>query len=144
MLVMKSNKPAFAYPSLIDRFFDREVSGVFGKDMKSVIPDVNILKTEDAFQLEIAAPGLKKEDFQITLEKDKLTISANVKKENEELKNAYLRKEFNYRSFSRSFILSNNIYQDEISATYENGILLVNLPLKKVDNSNVLKKISID
>lgn len=140
---MKSNKPVFAYPSLIDRFFDHEVSGLFGKDMKSVIPDVNILKTENAFQLEIAAPGLKKEDFQITLEKDKLTIAADVKKEAEDSNETYLRKEFSYSSFSRSFTLSENIHQDEISATYENGILMVNLPLKKDDNLNGLKKISI-
>jgi HSP20 family protein len=96
------------------------------------MPAVNIKEEEKSFLLELAAPGLKKEDFKINVEKNLLTISSEVKTENEEKTENYTRKEFGFSSFSRSFKISENILVDEISANYEDGILKVNLP-KNVD-----------
>lgn len=96
------------------------------------IPAVNIKEEEKSFLLELAAPGLKKEDFKINVEKNLLTISSEVKSETEEKTENYTRKEFGFSSFSRSFKISDNILVDDISANYEDGILKVNLP-KNVD-----------
>jgi HSP20 family protein len=93
---------------------------------------VNIKKEEKSFLLELAAPGLKKEDFKINIEKNLLTISSEVRTENEEKTENYTRKEFGFSSFRRSFKISENILVDDISANYEDGILKVNLP-KNVD-----------
>jgi HSP20 family protein len=92
------------------------------------ITAVNIKEEDKSFLLELAAPGLKKEDFKINVEKNLLTISSEVKTENEEKTENYSRKEFGFTSFSRSFKISDNILVDEISANYEDGILKVNLP----------------
>lgn len=96
------------------------------------IPAVNIKEEQKSFLIELAAPGLKKEDFKINVEKNLLTISSEVKTENEEKTENYTRKEFGFSSFSRSFKISDNILVDEISANYEDGVLKVNLP-KNVD-----------
>jgi len=95
---------------------------------RNEIPAVNIKEEEKSFLLELAAPGLKKDDFKINVEKNLLTISSEVKTENEEKTENYTRKEFGFSSFSRSFKISENILVDEISANYEDGILKVNLP----------------
>jgi HSP20 family protein len=89
---------------------------------------VNVLESADAFQLEVAAPGLTKEDFKLSVEKDILTIK--VAKETETVENApeFRRREFNYSSFERSFKLGKNMNLDAIEARYENGILTVKLP----------------
>lgn len=92
------------------------------------IPAVNIKEEEKSFLLELAAPGFKKDDFKINVEKNLLTISSEVKTENEEKTDNYTRKEFGFSSFSRSFKISENILVDDISANYEDGILKVNLP----------------
>ena len=105
------------------------------------IPAVNIREEEKNFVLELAAPGLKKEDFKINIEKNLLTISSEVKTDNEEKTENYTRKEFSFNSFSRSFKLSENIMFDDISAKYKDGILKVNLP-KNVD-AKISKEIKI-
>lgn len=92
------------------------------------VPAVNIKEEEKNFLLELVAPGLKKDDFKINVEKNLLTISSEVKTENEEKSENYSRKEFGLSSFSRSFKISDNIQVDEISASYEAGILKVTLP----------------
>ena len=99
----------------------------------STTPAVNILETEDGFKVELAVPGMKKEDFTIDLDKDMLTISAEDKFENEE-KNAearYTRREFSYKSFKRSFTLPKTIDGDKITAAYNEGVLEIVLPKKE-------------
>jgi HSP20 family protein len=90
----------------------------------------------------VAAPGLKKEDFFIHLEKETLSISADVKQENEEKKPNYLKKEFSYQSFKRSFSMPENVNKDGIQASYENGVLKVSLP-KMEKNEASSKTISV-
>src|SRR5690606_30001297 len=78
---------------------------------------------EKNFEIELAAPGMKKEDFNITVENGVLTISSEKEEKKEETEKNYTRKEFSYSSFTRSFTLPENVSEDEIKAHYENGIL---------------------
>lgn len=107
------------------------------------IPAVNVEETEKAFNLEVAAPGMKKEDFKVEIEKSMLRISAEAKVEKEDKKDDYTRKEFNYQSFSRSFWLPENVLADEIKANYKDGVLKITLPKTEVEDVESPKMIEI-
>lgn len=92
-------------------------------------PAVNIQETATSYKLELVVPGLTKEEIEISLDKDLLTIKGSNKKESQEnQENKYLRRDFNGLVFDRSFHLPQNIDTDKIQATYEQGILVVDLP----------------
>lgn len=92
------------------------------------VPAVNIAEKKDQFEVNLAAPGMKKEDFNIDVEGNMLTISAEQKEEKEVKDERYTRKEFNYSSFSRNFTLPDGVNKEKIDASYENGLLKVTLP----------------
>ena len=88
-----------------------------------------LAETDDEFMLEVAAPGMKKDDFEVNLENDVLTVSSESKEEAEEKEAAYTRSEFSYQSFQRTFTLPENMVDgDKIDAKYEDGILKLKLP----------------
>jgi len=123
------------YPSVFNQLFNRELvdwsNAGFSSD-DSTLPAVNILEDDNSIQIEVAAPGMKKEDFKIDLENNRLTVSAEVSTENSESGERYSRKEFSYRSFRRLFnIPVETIDGDQIQATYKDGILLVSLPKRE-------------
>ena len=93
-------------------------------------PNVNIHENETAYVIELAAPGLKKEDFQINLKKDTLSVWAEVKKEESQVSKDFTRKEFDYSSFARSFNLPDSADGDKITAEYKDGILSINISKK--------------
>ena len=96
----------------------------------SLMPAMNVKETKDKLKVELAAPGFSKKDFEVTLDEDILHISAEKKKEKseEDKKTGYTRKEFSYNSFKRSLKLPVTINQDEeVKATYDNGILKIAL-----------------
>jgi HSP20 family protein len=96
------------------------------------IPAVNIKESDDNFLVEVAAPGKSKEDFNIELDNDVLTISAEEKKENKEEENGkFTRREFSYRTFKRAFSLPEMVETTKINASYEQGVLLIALPKKE-------------
>ena len=97
---------------------------------QNTIPAVNITENADKFVVALAAPGLSKEDFKIGIEKEVLTISAEKKEEVNEVKEHYSRKEFSYTNFKRSFNLPETVKVEDVNATYENGILSLNIPKK--------------
>jgi HSP20 family protein len=98
----------------------------------TTIPSVNIKENDDEFEVELAAPGLVKSDFNIELNKDLMTISSEKKTENETNEGKqFARREFSYQSFSRSFYLPNSADAEKIKARYENGILKVSIPKKE-------------
>ncbi len=131
-LVKKSNE---SFPSFINNFFDDMWNLDRLEKTNSFLPAVNISETENSFHLEVSAPGFKKDDFKISVEENVLSISAEYKTESEEKKKNYTRKEFKSGSFKRQFTLPKSINQDEIAATYNEGILQVDLP--KVDNAKL-------
>jgi len=122
-----------------DLFNDR----FFNTGLQSKTPSVNVIENEKAFTIEVAAPGLKKDDFKIEIENDLLTISSEKEEKNEEEKENYRRKEFSYNYFSRSFRLPENLVTDNIDAKYENGILRLALPKKEVTPAKPKKEIKI-
>ncbi|WP_343521693.1 Hsp20/alpha crystallin family protein [Pedobacter sp.] len=93
-------------------------------------PNVNIHEKENAYVIELAAPGLKKEDFQINLKKDTLSVWAEVKKDETQVTKDFTRKEFDYSSFARSFNLPDTADGDNITAEYKDGILSINISKK--------------
>jgi HSP20 family protein len=106
------------------------------------VPAVNIKEENDKFVLEMAAPGMKKDDFQINLDNYQLTISSEKKEEKKEKEDNYTRREFLYSSFSRSFTLPKSIDIEKIKADYKNGILNIVLP-KKEEETKLTKQIKI-
>lgn len=113
------------------------------KSVISRVPAVNIAETENQFQVELATPGLKKDDFKINVEKDQLTISTERKAEDEEAEaKKYNRKEFNYNSFTRTFTLPESADQANIQAEYTDGILVVTIA-KKEEAKIQVREISV-
>ncbi len=114
-----------------------------GKGQCGCQPATNIYETEESFVVELAVPGMQKEDFAIQLEKDTLTVST----EKEEMENdgmKYTRREFKTASFKRSFILPKTVDVEKIDAVYEQGILRVHLPKKEEAKVSLSRQISIN
>ena len=120
---------------------EKSLFGDFGKAYASIKTD--IMDEGDHFLLKCELPGLKKEDINIEIDNDVLTVSAEYKEENEEKKENYLRRERRYGSFSRSFDIS-DISSDQISAAYENGILKLQLPKKAPQVADTARKVQIN
>lgn len=95
------------------------------------MPATNIRETDKDFQIEIAVPGLKKEDFKIDIDNGMLSISAEKRDEKEEKDKNYTRREYNYSSFSRSFRLPETVKEEGIDASYNNGVLMLCIPKKE-------------
>lgn len=114
------------------------------KNLVSSVPAVNIAETEKEFHIEFAAPGLKKGDFRINIEKDQLIVSADKKVESTEGADVkkYNRKEFNYNSFTRTFTLPESADQADIKAEYNDGILFVTIA-KKEEAKIQVREISV-
>ena len=110
---------------------------------KELMPAVNVKEKDTSYEIELTAPGLKKEDFKLHVENGVLTISSETRKEEEEKNEKFTRKEFSYQSFSRSFNLPENAKLDDIQAKYENGLLLVSLPKKQIVAAPQKKHIEI-
>ena len=114
--------------SLFNEFFNDEIDRNFNSK-KAFTPSVNVTEAEGSFNLEVVAPGYKKDDFKLKLEKDVLTISSEMKNETETKEGEkVIRKEYTSSSFSRSFTLPENVEAEAISATYNDGILKVVIP----------------
>lgn len=135
MTTVKFNRKPIAGPfnSLVDDFFT-ELPVLFKNDFnnfdrKAFVP-VNVKETDKSYLMEVVAPGFKKADFKINLDQDLLTISAEKKDEVKEENDKHIRKEYNYRSFKRSFTLDEKIDATNIEASYINGVLTLNLPKK--------------
>lgn len=136
--------------STMDDFFNQQLERFFGINpyggglssrsggsgqRSSSLPAVNIQETADAFDIQVAAPGMKKDDFDIDVTDGTLTISAETKSESEdksegddEKGGGYHRREFSYSSFQRRFQLPDNVREEDIKASYEDGILKLELP----------------
>jgi len=127
MKIVKYNNNQI-FPSLINEFFNDDF-GVNFLNRKNSVPSVNTIENDNSFEIDLAVPGMKKDDFSIELDNNVLIISSetsnNVSNENLRLN------EFNYSSFQRSFRIPESVELDKIKANYKNGILKVHLPKKK-------------
>lgn len=108
-------------------FFDNDA--FFDSDLirKEWVPAVNIIENEKDFEIELAAPGLSKKDFNISVAEGMMTISSEKEEKTEEQKENYTRREFSYRSFRRSFRLPENVDENQINASYQNGVLMLKI-----------------
>lgn len=133
MTVVKlNNRPANGF-NLLDNFFNELPTFFkddFGTKAQGFIP-VNVKETKDAYELEIVAPGFEKNDFNINLEKNILTVSVERKTETENKNEKQIRREYSYHSFKRSFTVDEKVDPEKIEAKYVNGVLTLNLPRKE-------------
>lgn len=109
---------------------ESDLAKAVGYDIEATVPAVNVVETEKGFRLDFAAPGLQKQDFNITLDKDILTVYVQKEKSEEKAPEKYIRKEFAYHSFERSFKLPELSDKDAISAMYDQGVLKIEVPKK--------------
>ena len=132
-------------PGIADNFFSRNLwDNFFNEKEWSSSPDVNIMESNEHFEIEIAAPGLEKKDFQIDLKDNVLTVSSEKKTEQKERKGLKIvRREFSYLSFSRSFVIPEGVDFSKINASHSNGILKIELPKKEEFKDQEPRKISI-
>lgn len=107
------------------------------------IPAVNITEHKDAYEVSLAVPGMKKDDFKIDVAGNMLTISSEKEETKEEEDKKFTRKEYNYSSFSRSFTLPEEINREKINAKYDNGILKISLPRKEEATKLTAKNIAV-
>jgi HSP20 family protein len=140
MTLIRWHRPT-GLADMFQNFFDSDFNDFFSRRFSD--PAANIIETPESFQLDLAAPGMKKDDFKIHLENNILTISSEVEDEKMEEGKNYTRKEFSYGSFSRSFTLPKIIDLEKIKADYENGILKVLLPKKEEAKLEIKKEIKI-
>lgn len=152
-MIKKDNArvPATSFGGLVDQFFQDNLGRFFedgfwgfnGLAQRANVP-VNLKETDTSYEMQLVAPGLKKEDFNIRLDGDMLTVSFEHKeeKQQEDKNQRWLRKEFRQQSFARSFTLDDTLSAEKISAQYRDGILHLSLP-KKEGAQRVSRQIEI-
>ena len=116
----------------VNNVFDNLFNDSFISDrLVTRVPAVNITETPEAFNIELAAPGLQKSDFKINVDKNILSISVEKKEEKTEDNKVYSKKEFSYTSFSRSFTLPEVVDYSNIDANYQDGVLVIKIGKKE-------------
>lgn len=134
--------------SFFDDFITKDLFDWTDKNFASLgsnLPSVNLKETDTNIEIELAAPGMKKEDFKVEIENNMLMISSEKEEEKEEVgkKDNYIRKEFNYQSFCRTFSLPETANENKIEANYKDGILHVVIEKKEGNPKRALKNIPI-
>ena len=147
-LVRRKKEPDFfsTVPSFFDDFWTRDLF-----DMPRVVkregftmPSVNIIENGDYYRVEVAAPGLKKDDFKIELDNNVLTISSEFESKQEKKEENFTRREFNYGSFQRSFTLPEDVVDTEkINAKYNEGVLNIMIPKREEVKPKPVRTIKI-
>ncbi|RKS50542.1 HSP20 family protein [Gillisia mitskevichiae] len=123
--MMNPRRSLFNLNRLMNADFDDEFD---------LFPSLNVKNLENEFEVELAAPGLSKDDFKVTIDNGILNISAEIEDKQEEKNDAYMRKEFSYHSFSRSLTLPETVDENkDVKAQYKDGVL--KLKLRKVDGA---------
>jgi len=147
-LIKRSNRPVPTFAKILDTLLSDEFSPKPNNGAtlwNKTMPAVNIKEAEDQYELEIAAPGLEKADFQINVDQDVLTISSEKEISKEEKETGkFTRREFSYSSFKRSFDLPETVDSAKIAANYNNGILSVVIPKKEEAKPQPVRKIEIN
>jgi HSP20 family protein len=132
-----------------DDFFTRDLDNWNNGNFSSTnttLPAVNIVENADSYSVEMAAPGMKKDDFDIELKDNVLTIRSERRNEQEtkEENERYMRREFSYQSFQRSFQLNQQVVdQEKIKASYENGVLRLVLPKREEAKTRPARRIQV-
>ena len=145
MTIRKLNRP-FTFNNDLDQFFNDffQAPEATIKDRKKKfwgeVPAVNISESDTEYNISVAAPGKAKEDFKIEIDDGIMSISSNVSEESISEEENFTRREYNYSSFERRFTLPENVREDEVNATYVDGILKITVPKLKPEEKNDKKK----
>ena len=118
MSLIKRDFPMMA--NFTDFFDDDWLQARFARDWT---PAINVVENEDNYEIEVAAPGMKKKDFNVSIENGVLTVHGRAEKEEEEKGKNFTRREFSTRSFTKSFTLPENVDEEAMKARYDDGIL---------------------
>jgi HSP20 family protein len=149
-LVATKKRNGRLFPRIMDDFFNNDrflfdfSSTLPEVNFLNVLPEANIVESQKEYQIELAAPGLDKKDFNIEMKNGMLTISAEKEEETKSEDKNYISREFSYSSLYRSFVLPDNLLMDKIDAKYENGVLKLKLPKSKVSISEPIKQIKVN
>jgi len=142
MIPMLRNKRFL--PAFEDDFFGKDfLADIFDSSANKSIPEVNVIENAEEFKIDVAAPGLAKDDFKIDLHNNVLTISSEKEVRNLEEKEKYVRREFSYSSFQRSFSLPESVNQEKISAQHKDGILTLVIPKRDEAKEKPKREIKI-
>ena len=144
-LIKKTNGNTPTLTSVFDEFFNMDPFDWSGwRKVGSTSPAVNVSETENDYKVEVAAPGMKKEDFNIRVDNNNmLTISSEKKIEDEDKDGDYTRREFSYTAFTRSFHLPDTADDEHIEAKYNDGILHLTIPKKEEAKTKPTRVIDI-
>ena len=130
MMPIRRNYSQDWLPSIFNDFFDTD----WMSRTNTTAPAINVIEEEKAYQVEVAAPGMTKEDFNVHLnEEDQLVISMEKKNETKEEQKKYLRREFSYTKFQQAMVLPDDVDKTQISASVNNGVLVITLQKKVIE-----------
>jgi HSP20 family protein len=140
MLPVRRNNQVWV-PDIFNDFFDNS----WMEHPKATCPAINVLETPEQYQLELAAPGMTKADFDIHLDEDGDLVIKMEKKAHDESKGHFLRREFSYTKFQQTMLLPDDTNREAINAKVENGVLTVTMPkVKKVEAEKARKQITVE
>lgn len=145
MSIVKYNSfaPARGFKNVFDDFFNRNLADYFGNEFTTSTPSANVVEKDDHYWIEVAAPGLEKQDFEVSVDKGYLNISAKRENQSETKDEHYARREFNYTSFQRSFQLPEHVNANDIVANYDKGVLTITLPKREEAKTGATRTIEI-
>lgn len=145
MTLLKYNRPSTGrgmtpvFNQLFNEIFDNFNSPSIRSSATPVLPPVNVAESDSHFLMELSAPGFSKEEINISLEENTLTIAGQKQSENEEQGKRFNRREFSFQNFQRSFTLPEDIEQEKIEGKFENGILKLTIPKKQTESKTPRK-----
>lgn len=147
MTIVTKNHSSFpSFSNLFDDFFNTEIGDWKRKNFSATnttLPKVNISESDEAYTVEVAVPGMNKEDFNVSLDQNILTISSEKETSSTSEDQKFTRREFVYNSFQRSFTLPDTADDDNIHASYQDGILKIAIAKKEEAKPKPLKTIAI-
>jgi HSP20 family protein len=132
------------FNSPIDRFFGNDFFDLWNGDKLETLPSLNITEEKNNYLIELAAPGLKKEDFNIDVQGNVVTISCDKETEHETNETDFLRREYDFTSFSRSFTLPETADPNKIHAKYIDGVLHLEIPKRPETLKEKTQKIKVE
>jgi len=142
--MLPSLRTRATWPNLVDEFLNGDIFPLFfDVEPRRNLPAVNITESKEEYRIDVAAPGLNKEDFKVTLENNVLTVSSEKEEKQDESDEKVMRKEFIYCTFSRSFSLPQTVNAEKIRADHKDGILQIVIPKRDEAKEKPSREIKI-
>ena len=142
--MLPSLRTRTSLPSFVEEYFNGDfLPRFFDVENYNSVPAVNIAESKDEYRIDVAAPGLNKEDFRIQIDKNVLTVSSEKEEKHEEKDEKIMRKEFSYYSFRRCFTLPETVNSDRIKASHKDGILEIVIPKREESKEKPAREIKI-